>query len=181
MVDPGGQAPAHLLAFACLSGVVQRGLDDRYWLLAPDDGEDPRGVTELFHRYLGAYGPATVEDFVTWSGLRAADCRGLDLDGLRDTGFGFVLPGTEPAEPVGAVALLGHSDTYLLGYRDRSLALDPAYAPRIQTGGGFLTPHVVLDGRVVGTWKRSGGELVLAPFEPGRGRELRRLLGEDTR
>jgi hypothetical protein len=154
-------------------------LDDRYSLL--EECDDSRGLVDLFHRYLDAYGPATVKDFAAWSGLRLKDVRTISLEGLRDTGFGLVLEGTEPAEPSGVVKLLGHFDTYLLGYRDRSLALAPDDAPKIQTGGGFLTPHVVLDGRVVGTWKRDGGELVVTAFSPERGGEVRELLGEDTR
>ncbi|MCS7476185.1 winged helix DNA-binding domain-containing protein [Umezawaea endophytica] len=180
VVDPRSQAPAHLLAFAANSGVVQRGLDDRYGLLEGGD-DDPRGLVDLLHRYLEAYGPATVEDFAAWTGLRLGDVRRIPLEGLWDTGFGLVPEGTVPAEPSGATRFLGHFDTYLLGYRDRSLALSPADAPEVQTGGGFLTPHVVVDGRVVGTWKREGDEVVVSPFPPGRGGEVRRSAGEDTR
>ena len=180
VVDPKGQAGAHLLAFAANSGVVRRGLDDRYSLLL-EEPDGSRGLGDLFRRYLEAYGPATVEDFAAWSGLRLRDVRSISVEGLWETDFGFVVEGTEPAEPSGVVKLLGHFDTYLLGYRDRSLALPPGDAPKIQTGGGFLTPHVVLDGHVVGTWKRDGGELVITAFSPERGGEVRRLLGEDTR
>ena len=149
--------------------------------LGLDDELCARALGDLFRRYLEAYGPATVEDFAAWSGLRLRDVRSISVEGLWEADFGFVVEGTEPVEPSGVVKLLGHFDTYLLGYRDRSLALPPADAPKIQTGGGFLTPHVVLDGHVVGTWKRDGGELVITAFSPERGGEVRRLLGEDTR
>jgi hypothetical protein len=102
-------------------------------------------------------------------------------EGLVDTGFGWVTAETEPVEPTKKLKLLGHFDTYLLGYRDRSLALPAEFAKKIQTGGGFLTPHVVLDGRVVGTWRNAHGELLVAPFNQNEGAELRRLAGEDTR
>lgn len=180
VLDPKSQAPAHLMAFAAHRGVVRRGVDDLY-ALADFADHEPRGLGELFRRYLGAYGPASVEDFASWSGLRLAEVRRVVLDGVSETGFGLVLDGVAPARSVRAVALLGHFDTYLLGYRDRSLALPPEFAAKIQTGGGFLTPHVVLDGRVVGTWKRDGGELVIDPFIPEQGGELRELVGEDTR
>lgn len=49
-------------------------------------------------------------------------------------------------------------DEYLLGYKDRSLRLDPAHKDAIVPGGnGVFQPTVVRDGRVVGTWKRSVG------------------------
>ncbi len=149
-LDPKSQAPAHLLAFAANSGVLCRGLDDTYRLLRIDC--EPRGVDELWRRYRRAYGPATPDDFAGWSGLPKRQLKDLpDVEG-------------EPAEPDGTVRMLGHFDTYLLGYRDRSAALAPEHAPLVQTGGGFLTPHVVVDGRVVAVWRRDGAQIAVHPF-----------------
>jgi hypothetical protein len=149
-LDPGTQAPAHLLAFAAHSGVLSRGLDDTYRLL--DITCEPRGVDELWRRYRRAYGPATPDDFAAWSGLPKRQLK--DLPEVAD----------EPAEPDGTVRVLGHFDPYLLGYRDRSVALAPEHAPLVQTGGGFLTPHVVVDGRVVAVWRREGARIAVHPF-----------------
>ncbi|MBB5957661.1 AcrR family transcriptional regulator [Saccharothrix tamanrassetensis] len=167
-LDPKSQAPAHLLAFAAHSGVLCRGLDDTYRLLG--DLPEPGTVERLWRRYRRAYGPATVADFVTWSGLPKRMVR--DLPDVAD----------EPADPDGTVRMLGHFDSYLLGYRDRSLALDPRHAPLIQTGGGFLTPHVVVDGRVVAVWKRTGDGFEVRPFADrpdlaAESAELARFLG----
>jgi hypothetical protein len=67
------------------------------------------------------------------------------------------------------VALLGHFDPYLLGYANRDLVLDRRFAGRIQAGGGFIQPAVLVDGRVVGTWHRQRGgdrlDIVVEPFE----------------
>jgi hypothetical protein len=67
------------------------------------------------------------------------------------------------------VALLGHFDPYLLGYADRQLVLDARFAKRIQAGGGFIQPAILVDGVVAGTWRRTrrGEELdiTLEPFE----------------
>ncbi|PSL56750.1 winged helix DNA-binding protein [Saccharothrix carnea] len=149
-LDPKSQAPAHLLAFAAHSGVLCRGLDDTYRLLRIEG--EPRGVEELWRRYRRAYGPATPDDFAAWSGLPKRQVK--DLPEVDD----------EPAEPGGAVRMLGHFDTYLLGYRDRSAALAPEHAPLVQTGGGFLTPHVVVDGQVVAVWRRDGALITVRPF-----------------
>jgi hypothetical protein len=66
------------------------------------------------------------------------------------------------------VRLLGRFDDYLLGWRDRDLILDPAFARRIQAGGGWIHPALVVDGRVEGTWRarRAGGRLEVSvePF-----------------
>lgn len=51
------------------------------------------------------------------------------------------------------VRLLGHFDAYLLGYRGRDLAVPAGLRSRVQTGGGLVMPTVLVDGRVVGTWR----------------------------
>lgn len=54
-----------------------------------------------------------------------------------------------------AFALPGF-DEYLLGYQDRAAVLEPKHADRICPGGnGVFAPTLVLDGKVVGTWKRA--------------------------
>ncbi|WP_309113814.1 DNA glycosylase AlkZ-like family protein [Saccharothrix sp.] len=170
-LDPKSQAPAHLMAYAAANGVLYRTLDDEYALLP--DLPEPGTVEQLWRRYRRAYGPATVDDFVAWSGLPKSQAR--DLPELAD----------EPAPPTGGTTrMLGHFDTYLLGYKDRSLALDPAHARLIQTGGGFLTPHVVVDGRVVATWRRTATGFAVHPFgdRPDVAAEvadLARFLGVD--
>ena len=78
----------------------------------------------------------------------------------------FALAGHTAAEPTELPPrLLGHFDPFLLGYRDRGLVLDPGYAPRIQTGGGFVQPVVLIGGRAAGTWRLTR--------VPGRARRAR--------
>jgi hypothetical protein len=187
-IDAGGQAPAHLVAYAALRGVVCRVgngpayalLDD--WLGGAPPAMDPdRALAELTRRYLGAHGPADAADLAAWSGigLRRAR-RGLEhvAGELRAVptaaGPAWTLAAAPPrrlsARPTRPqVALLGHFDPYLLGYANRDLALDRRFAGRIQAGGGFIQPAVLVDGRVVGTWRRqrSGDRLDIAlePFE----------------
>jgi len=172
-IDPSGQAPAHLVAFAAMQGLICRGtpvgaeptyvlLDD--WLGAPIDAVEPdRALSELARRYVGAHGPAASEDFAAWSGLGLRRARrGLELIAgeLRGVstadGPAWMLADADAdadAIPAAHVALLGHFDPYLLGYRSRDLVLDARFAKRIQTGGGFIKPAVLAGGRVVGTWR----------------------------
>ncbi|MFI9815481.1 DNA glycosylase AlkZ-like family protein [Saccharothrix variisporea] len=171
-LDPKSQAPAHLMAYAAANGVLYRTLDDEYALLP--DLPEPGTVEQLWRRYRRAYGPATPADFAAWSGLPRSQVR--DLPEVTD----------EPATPNGTVRMLGHFDPYLLGFKDRSLALAPEHAPLIQTGGGFLTPHVVVDGKVVATWRRTGSDVEVHAFgaRPDLAEEvadLGRFLGTDVR
>lgn len=171
-IDPDGQAPAHLLAYAALRGVVCRApaaaareptyalLDD--WLGGPLAAVDEdRALAELGRRYRAGHGPATAQDLAAWSGIglrrarRALGQAAPDLAGAR---------GRASARP--HVALLGHFDPYLMGYASRDLVLDARVAKRIQSGGGFVAPVVLVDGRIAGTWRRDGGRDWLELFEP---------------
>jgi len=180
-IDPRTQQPPHLLGYAAHRGLICRGpdrpgeeptyvlLDD--WAPGTPALTHDDALTELIRRYLHGYGPASRDDFAAWSGLPATQARrALDLiaDDLvpmqaaaiqagaiqaggaqlfRLNGHSREAPGDTPPR------LLGHFDPYLLGYRDRSLMLDGEYARRIQSGGGFVQPVVLIGGRVAGTWR----------------------------
>jgi hypothetical protein len=175
-VDQDGQAPAHLLAYAALRGVVCRGplasgREPTYVLLedwlggAPAPLDEDSALAQLARRYLAGHGPATAHDLAAWSGigLRRAR-RGLEriAGELRTAeGGGSMLACAGAGAGAGAstsggpqVALLGHFDPYLLGYASRDLVLDPRFATRIQAGGGFIAPAILDNGRVAGTWRR---------------------------
>jgi hypothetical protein len=187
-VDPRGQAPAHLVGYAAARGVLCRGpdldrdepgyvlLDD--WVPATPELDAEAALAELTRRYLGAFGPAGAADLATWSGLPAGTARrgfALIANELAESGPDeYLLAGAGASAPTGgpAVRLLGAFDTYLLGYRDREPALPARFAKRLQAGGGIIHPAVLVDGRVVGTWRlRRGGDArparaAIEPFEP---------------
>jgi Winged helix DNA-binding domain len=191
-IDPDGQAPAHLVGLAAMRGLVCRGPDldgdqASYVLLEAWAGagralEGDDALAELARRYLGGHGPAGPEDLAAWSGLAlgrarrafelaAGDLRELELGGRRlwAPAGARSSAGSSAAGPV--VRLLGRFDDYLLGWRDRDLILDPAFARRIQAGGGWIHPAVVVDGRVAGTWRaRRSGDRLDVTVEPFAGR-----------
>jgi hypothetical protein len=186
VLDPRGQAPAHLLGYAAMIGGLCRGPDTgagepTYTLAADWIGRQPpvapgEALARLATRYLAGYGPATAGDFAAWSGLalgraRAAfDAIAAELEPAGAAGFVLAAAPPPPAAGPGRpqLRLLGHFDTYLLGYRGRALAVPPEFDRRIQAGGGFIMPAVLVDGRVLGTWRqrrtRAGLEVSIAPF-----------------
>jgi hypothetical protein len=188
-IEHAGQAPAHLVAYAAMRGLICRGAplgaEPTYvllesWLGTPIQAVEPdRALAELARRYLAAHGPAAPEDFATWSGLGVRRARrGVELIAgeLRDVGTidrpAWMLTHADadaPALPAAHVALLGHFDPYLLGFRNRDLVLDPRFGKRIQAGGGFIKPAVLAGGRVVGTWRGprrdSATAIDVEPFE----------------
>lgn len=191
VLDPKTQAPIHLVALAALQGVLCLGpnrddgkstyvlLDD--WVPQARPSSRDAALSELARRYVAAYGPATVEDLHAWSGLPMIDARSA-VQGARasltevviDGEPGFVLKQrrTLDARPVKTdVRLLPAFDTYLLAYRRRNLAVSQPLQRRLQRGGGWLHPAVVVNGRAVAAWslRKSGsraGRVLVEPSEP---------------
>ncbi len=140
--------------------------------------EPDEALAALARRYVVAHGPVAPRDLASWSGLPTAVARRaftLLADELREVdaaGERAWLPVTaDPAADGNApcVRLLPHFDAYLLGYRDREAILPSRFARRVQAGGGFIRPTVVVDGRVAGTWstRRTSRSTVVSvqPFE----------------
>ena len=188
LVDPVGQALVHLLYHAAALGIVccgprTRG-DDSFVLLEDwvPQSNAPRGdaaLAELARRYFAAYGPASEADFAAWSGLRRPVIRtaiasiGSELVEFPGSIRGLWTLGNADVDPPmtrPAVRLLGHFDTFLLGYRRREHAGDAAAEAWIHDGGGgWIRPVICVDGWIAGGWRleqRSGRiEITVMPFD----------------
>jgi hypothetical protein len=152
-------------------------LDD--WVTAPRRPERDEALGELATRYVRSHGPATVADLARWCGLTMADIRrGLAIGGgalttsaVDDVTYHLAPEALEAARVADGVHLLPGFDEYLLGYRDRSAALAPEHADAIVPGAnGMFKPTIVVDGEVVGTWRRTvrtrDVTIEPAPFAP---------------
>lgn len=179
VLDLKTQAPIHLIQLAALQGVLCVGperddgettyvlLDD--WVPPASTPSRDAALAELARRYFAAYGPATVADLSAWSGIAMPEARSAvagakaSLAEVTIQGTpGFVLKDRIKRMTTSAthdVRLLPAFDTYLLGYRRRDLAVPPALQARLQRGGGWIHPAVVVDGRAIGAWglRQSGG------------------------
>jgi len=187
-IATAGQRGYHILWWAAQNGLIcfgpRQGKQDTFvlldeWLPESKSLSREAALAKLAHRYFTGHGPATIQDLMWWSGLPAADARAsLELaasqlayeviDG-QTYWFSPALPTPQAAAPT--ASLLPGFDEYLLGYRDRSAVLNPAHATKVVPGGnGIFKPIIVIDGRVVGTWKRSLRKtkvlLEFDPFEP---------------
>jgi hypothetical protein len=120
-------------------------------------------LAELVVRYFNGHGPATLDDFVWWSGLKVSDAKaGLSMVSAQlesltvNDRLYWMQPGTPRlGKRPPFVYLLPGFDEYLLGYRDRTAALDPLHAQKIQPGSnGMFSSTMVVNGKVTGTWRR---------------------------
>jgi len=133
------------------------------WLPPAPKVEREESLAKLALRYFTGHGPATLADFIWWSGLAATEAKaGLEMvkDRLiQETYDGRIYWRSEsdPAPHTSSkeVHLLPAFDEYLIGYRDRGAVLDALYARRTNNGGGILSPVIVSGGQIIGTWKRT--------------------------
>jgi winged helix DNA-binding protein len=126
-------------------------------------------------RYLGAFGPASVADFASWSGLTGArellgrlrpelrtfrDENGRELFDVEDGPLPD--PGT-PAPP----RFLPEFDNILLSHADRTRVIEGTRKPPIPPGNGGTQGTVLIDGFMRASWKLApGGGLRVAPYTP---------------
>jgi hypothetical protein len=169
-IEADGARLGHLMAWAELAGIVcsgpRRGKQFTYALL---DARAPAAVTltrdealaALAGRYFPSRGPATVHDFAKWSGLTLADARrglrAVEGDLRRDVveGTTYWSSGVMPSASARAGAhLLSLFDEYISSYRDRSAIVGPVHAAKLWTTGNAITHVLLLDGKIVGTWRR---------------------------
>ena len=156
-----------------LDGVVcsgaRRGKQFTYALL--DERAPPaetlardEALAELTRRYMTSHGPATVQDFVWWSGLTMTDAKaGLEMvkpqllhEVVGDRTYWFTAPAPIERNPSPTAFLLPYFDEYTVGYTDRSAVLDAPPAEKVDSWNSFLlNPVMIVDGRVVGTWRRT--------------------------
>jgi len=151
--------------------------------------EPEHHLDELVRRYLAAFGPATVRDMQTWSGLdvkAAFEALRPELQVYRDEKKRelFDLPGVDlPGEEVDApVRFLPEFDNLLLSHQDRRRVVPDefrkgVYLPALRVAATFL-----VDGFVAGSWKvettKKAAELLLTPFRELTPRDRDALAAE---
>ncbi len=198
-----GQRAYHLLWHASQTGVTcvgpQRGSQQTFVLLdefAPPAVhlDRPAALAMIAERFVRSHGPVSVHDLARWADITVGDARdGLArAEGIVRRRFDdrdlfvsqachdeAVADGAGPGLP--AWALPGF-DELVLGYRDRTAQLDADAQARVVPGGnGVFAPTLVVDGRVVGTWRRRelarAVQIVATPFTRIRAADRRRLEG----
>ncbi len=140
--------------------------------LGTDVPEEVRPPHELLRRYLRAFGPASLPDMSSWSGLTGLRSAITDLaDELltyRDEA-GVVLydlAGLEIADPAtpAPVRFLPGFDNALLGHKDRTRIISKEHQILISTQNGMFASTFLVDGFVSGMWRVKDEHFELAAF-----------------
>jgi hypothetical protein len=123
------------------------------------------GRVIVARHYFDSYGPATVEDFLWWSGftrtdgLPAIEALGEELVPITsDDAEYLALASTldnlraAPAEAPSGVALLPVWDAYLMAYKDRTRYLSKDRYAFVYDKVGNGTSSLLIDGVIAGVW-----------------------------
>jgi Winged helix DNA-binding domain len=126
--------------------------------------------TELVHRYLRAFGPATKADIAAWSGLRVRDFENK-LDGLSTyrneagkTLYDAPRAPLPPAETGAPVRFLPKWDNVVLGFADRRRTISDELRKIVIGKNGDVAATVLVDGFVAGTWSGAAKVELLVPL-----------------
>jgi hypothetical protein len=134
--------------------------------------------TALVLRYLAAYGPGTVADVQTWSGLQGLkevfEALRPKLVVLRDEGKREVFdlpkaprPGEETAAPP---RFLPEFDALVMAHKDRTRFVADAHRRHVYLSALRVAPTVLIDGFAAAVWSikraRGGATLTVVPFAP---------------
>jgi hypothetical protein len=178
----------HLIMHAELNAVVcsgpRRGNQHTYALLderAPQARTLPgdEALAALTLRYFTGHGPATVKDYVWWSGLTTTDAKaGLEMvkshlthETIDGQTYWFSESAQFTSDPSPTAYLLPIYDEYIVGYKDRSAALDAAHTDKLDPLRCIFFGHlIIIDGQIAGSWKRTLSKnavtLEAQPFTP---------------
>ncbi len=162
-----------LMIHAELDGIVcggaRQGKQFTYALLeerAPQakNLEHDEAVIGLARRYFQSHGPATLKDFVWWSGLSAVDAkRGLEeikseleREDIDSETYWSIPTIIKPVKGSPKAYLLPNYDEYTVGYTNRSAIFDTAHTDKLDSRGSVLAQHVILSaGQIIASWKRT--------------------------
>jgi hypothetical protein len=141
-------------------------------------------LAELARRYFLSHGPATVHDLARWASLTLEEARAglaanaVQLQSAETDGLTYWFSDPVPSLPIDApiAHLVSIYDEYVIGYKEWSLVAAAADAVRMRAMGNDLTSIMLINGRMVGTWKRTIGKravtVMTKPFRPLNEEEL---------
>jgi len=163
---------AHILIRAELDGIVCSGprigkqftyalFEERASAAKKIDRDE--ALAKLMRCYFRSHGPATLQDFVWWSGLTAADAKcGLELVerqlekvSVEEKVYWELGSSDISRSSLNSAHLLPVYDEFFVAYKDRQVVFDSKEGKPPLTSWDLLGPTVIINGMAAGTWKRT--------------------------
>ena len=121
-------------------------------------------IMMLARKYFRSRQPATLEDFVWWSGLNIGDCRRaiellgdyihVEMHGRASAKREFYY--TDDCRTrgfrKGRCLFIPPYDEYLIGYKSRDIVLSPEFRHKAHNNSGIFQPVIARDGIICGNW-----------------------------
>lgn len=150
------------------------------WLGSWREMDAEQALVEVARRYVRAYGPANKQDFSFWwghwTGVGSAGWAGLQeelvpvtVEGWRAHMLAADLNRLPSRQPGVSVQLLPNFDPFLMGHARRDHLFDAVHRSKVSRTAGWISPVVLVDGRVVAVWSYTLGKqrlrVEIKPFE----------------
>lgn len=137
-------------------------LEERVPSVSPLSKEE--ALAKLAQNYFRSHSPASLQDFVWWSGLSVKEARQA-IGSIRSELISdrfipqelFIYEScSETIPPDDTLHLLPPYDEYLLGYKDRSSIISPEHYAKAYNAWGIFYPVILYQGKIIGNWKKTG-------------------------
>ncbi len=130
-------------------------------------------LMRLAKKYFQSRQPATLEDYVWWSGLGINDCRkGIELLGdylhiekWKRREFYLTADCRSRGFRKGQYLLIPPYDEYLIGYKSRDIVLRPELSHKAHNNSGIFQPIIAKDGVICGNWSPFKEDCQVSFFE----------------
>lgn len=171
-ISAKGQRLGHLVMHAELDRIIisgpRRGKQFTYALFEerikpskPKPKTREEAISTLATKYFRSHGPAQMRDFLWWTGLTLKDGKDavntikskLEEVIINDKIYWFFPTKVTPIKKPD-VHLLSIYDEYVIAYNDRSDLGDHSISKSLWSMGAALQNVIIVDGKIVGTWKR---------------------------
>jgi hypothetical protein len=161
-----------LICFGCRDGKQQTFALLDEWIPLTKKLSHDEAIFKLAHRYFISHGPATLQDFIWWSGLAPDEAR-AGLESVRaalreekiDNQIYWMSRDAPGKIKSSGTYLLPNYDEFMVGYTDRSASLNTDHKDH---GNGIFKPIILINGKAAGTWKRTlkkdTAEIETTPF-----------------
>ncbi|MDL2223370.1 winged helix DNA-binding domain-containing protein [Bacteroidales bacterium OttesenSCG-928-M11] len=113
-------------------------------------------------RFFRSHGPATLNDFIWWSGLTRTECQSaLEMvrkdfisETINNRVFWMRSDICSPPPIKKSTLLLPPFDEFVVSYKDRTELIQDKHYGKVMTKNGLFSPTVMLNGEIVGSWKK---------------------------
>lgn len=120
-------------------------------------------LERLGRKFFTSHGPATLQDFIWWSGMTLTDARKIielikhDFICEEINGRLFWMKNDIqiPPKDTESTLILPPFDEFVVSYKDRSELIEDKHYNKVMTKNGLFSPTVMLNGKIIGSWKKT--------------------------